>query len=296
MQHVTKSLLSTTFLALLAASQNPVQANETLPSSGILGVPFQLESRTEVDFLNSTDDGPSGQLWRSSLRIPLYFPLAEGTYFLGAVSGTYSDYESAPFTKGGLETWDWSALAAINLNVSNRFDVLVGGMGSFGFEEGSSGDNFTGGGFLAGKIKWTPTFSTSIGALYLTRLEDDSMAVPFVNFDWQITDKLSFVLRGLETRLEYSVSDQWKIYGRGEFDPSGARLKDRKDTDATSFSDRAVRLGLGLQWQPLKSLTLGVDAGVTSHQLSVYEEGGYQATEGSTDVSPYVGLSITGRF
>ena len=296
MLHVTKSLLSSTFLALLAASQTHVQAYETLPTSGILGVPFQLESRTEVDFMNSTADGPSGQLWKSQLRLPLYFPLGKGSFFLGTLSGTYSDYESAPFTTGGLQTWDWSGLAAINLKVNDTWDVFMGGVGSFGFEEGSSGDNFSGGGFLAGKIKWSPTFSTSIGALYLTRLEDDSMMVPFVNFDWQISDNLSFVLRGLETRLEYSVSDQWKIYGRGEFDPSGARLKDRKDSDATSFSDRAVRLGLGLQWQPFKALTLGVDAGVTSHQLSVYEKGGNQVTEGSTDVSPYIGLSITGRF
>lgn len=299
--HMNKSsLLLTGFFTALASSAVAGTSAPTpppMPPAQERDYNFQIDARGDYDFLDSTDDGPSGDIWRTKINLPFALPVSDSVTILGSLTGQYTDYETSPFDDDGLKTWNWSAILGVNVKLNDTWDLSFAGFGNSGHEEGADyDDSYTYGGIAMVGYRWSPTLWTSVGAIYYHRLNDDNVVLPIIQVDWKISDDVHFDIKGLETHLTFKLSEQWSIYARGEIDPNGARIDDRRGSDAYTFSDTSGRVGLGIKWSPNSHFSIGIDGGGVYHDLEVNDEDGDELSSGSPDIAPYVGVSVTARF
>jgi hypothetical protein len=88
----------------------------------------------------------------------------------------------------------------------------------------------------------------------------------------------------------------WSLYLRGEFDPSGARLEPRANTDAVSFDDQGFRAAGGLKWTPCPSFSLSMEGGVAFHEYTLRNDREEILAKDRIDPAPFVGVSARLSF
>ena len=144
--------------------------------------------------------------------------------------------------------------------------------------------------------RFSPTLKVGLGGLYLTRLNEDALVVPALGLDWQVTEQMDIKLSGLDLRAEYDVNEVWSLYLRGEFDPSGARLVPRANTEADSFDDQGFRAAGGLKWTPCPSFSLSMEGGVAFHEYTLRNDREEILAKDRVDPAPFVGVSARLSF
>lgn len=261
------------------------------------GPSLSVEASGQVEFLEKSAAVPSGLVWHSRLALPLYARLSDRWKLTGGLAGEMTDYEQAPFTDRGLTVWKVGASLFSEHKLSDRWSTTVGGFVSLSFEEGADlGESLAGGALATLGYRWSPTLQTSLGPLFISRANDDPLIVPAIGVEWQPTEALLISLRGLRARAQYKVNEEWDLFWRGEWDPSGVRLKERANTRVTGVSDSSFRTGPGVTWHPAKAWSVSVDGGVAFHQVTLLDNGNNEVRKESLDPAAYVGLSVSARF
>lgn len=300
------ALLASGFLCNASAGVEPPAGAPPLPPAplkehtyeglGWLPFPLQLELRGTGEFLDDSDAGPSGTVWRVGARLPFLIPCGDRVTFNGALSGRYSDYEDSPFGDD-FQAWNFGALAWADVKVTDTWSVIGGGLGSVAFESGAErGDSWNGGGLAGIGYTLSDSFKIALGAAVVTRTDDNEAVVPVVLLDWRISDDFFIRVLGLEGRAEYRLSDEWSVFAGAEYDPGAGTLKPRRGVEATSFRDDAIRAGAGVTWRFHKAASLTVGGGVAFHELQLRDERENELAKDHVDPAPYVSVKLTARF
>jgi hypothetical protein len=292
--HVCSSLIFLSSLISYAGEPLKSDIKSSAPPTKPL---YRIELDTMVEFLDASPAGPSGDVWRTELSMPLFIPLSDNWRLGWSLSTKLSDFESAPFDEDGLLLWDFGTFASLSGKLNEKWSVAGSAFVSSTFEDGAGlSDSVNGGAGFAVGYQWSPTLRTSLGALYIHRSFGDSLVVPNIRVDWRISEALSFTISGLKTELKYNLTQDFGLLLAGEFYPGGGKLKDRKNTAARQFEDRAFRFGTGFSWQAAENLTLSLLGGVAFHEISLRDEDDNELTQEDLDLAPYVGLKASYRF
>jgi len=258
---------------------------------------YRVDVEGMVEFLEASPAGPSGDVWRTEVGLPFSIPLAEGWRLAASLSAGLADFESVPYEDDGLLLWDFGTFASLTGSLAGNWTVSAGGFVSSSFEDGAGmDDSVNGGGGLAFGYRWSPRLSASLGALYIYQSFGDSLVVPNIRVDWQISEALSFSIAGLKTTLKQKVDSDVALLLAGEFAPGGGKLKDRRSTEARQFEDRAFRFGAGVEWSPADNVTLTLLGGVALHEVTLRDAEDRELSNDSLDPAPYVSLKLTSRF
>jgi hypothetical protein len=144
--------------------------------------------------------------------------------------------------------------------------------------------------------KFSPTLTVGLGGLYLSRLNEDALVVPALGLDWQASEALKVTLYGLDLRAERTLSPEWSLYLRGEFDPDGALLERRPGSEVDSFTDQGFRAAGGLKWTPIPSMSLSLEGGVAFHEYSLRNDQAEELAKDRIKPAPFVGISARLSF
>lgn len=255
------------------------------------------ELGTQFEFADETPAGPGGDIFRTRLAVPLFVPLSERWRLIGVLRGGWTDYASDPFGGEGLQTWNVGGLLTLNADINESWTGTVGVLGGGSWEDGASfSDSLNGGGLALLSYKFSPKLTVGLGGLYLTRLNEDALVVPALGLDWQASEALKITLYGLDLRAEVTMSSEWAVYLRGEFDPDGALLERRPGSEADSFNDQGFRAAGGLKWTPSPSFSLSLEGGVAFHEYSLRSSQEVELAKDRIDPAPFVGLSARLSF
>jgi hypothetical protein len=258
---------------------------------------FVVDLSGQYEFLDDSQAGPGGDTLRTRVSVPLFIPLSERLRVIGILRGGYNDFSSDPFGGDGFQTWNIGGLLTLDADLNDNWSGTVGVLGGGSWEDGASfSDSLTGGGLGLVSYRFSPTLKVGLGGVYLNRLNEDALIVPALGLDWQPTEDLSVTLYGLDLRAELKLTSDWSVYLRGEFDPDGALLKDRKGIEADSYSDQGFRAAGGLKWTPCPSFSLSVEGGVGFHEYTLRSDQEIELEKDRLDPSPFVGISARLAF
>lgn len=277
-----------------ASGPKAAQSPETAP---YFGFPVTVEASAECELLEKSSLVPSGLVRRGKLNLPLFVPLSDNWRMIGGLSGKTAEYESTPFSPDKLRIWEAGGFLSVEADFTARWTAALGGFSSVNFEEGADlGDSLNLGALTSVSYKWSRNLQTSVGALYLNLPTGDGLVVPTIGLEWQLSDEVLVSIRGLEGRVQRRITDRVDIYWRGEWEPYGARLKRRSNTQAISVSDVSVRTGLGIVWHPSRGWTVTLDGGVAFHTIELQDATNRRIAKDQLDPAPYVGLAISAQF
>ena len=274
-------------------------STEILPPAGSKeAVPnLVIDLDTQFEFADPSTGGPSGDVWHSGASLPLFLPLSTTWRLIGVLRGGFSDYETAPFDSNGLQTWNVGGLVTLDGQLNDTWSAAFGILGGASWEDGASfSDSLNGGGLVMAGYRISPTLKIGVGALYLTRLNEDALIVPALGLDWQVSDRLEVKLYGLDLKAGYGLSDTWSIFLRGEFDPGGAKLQSRSGTRADSFDDQGFRAAGGVTWKPCTWFNLTMEGGVAFHEYTLRNDREEILAKDRLDPAPFVGVSARLAF
>lgn len=258
---------------------------------------FILDLSTQFEFADPSTAGPSGDVIHSRVAVPLFIPLSDNWRLIGVVRGGYSDYETAPFDTNGVQIWNAGGLLTLDGQFNETWSGTFGVLGGASWEEGASfSDSLNGGGLAMAGYRFSPTLKIGLGGLYLTRQNENPLIVPAIGLDWEVTPQFDVKLYGLDLRAEYELNKVWSVFLRGEFDPFGAILKSRPDSEADSFVDQGFRAAGGLTWTPCPSFALTLEGGVAFHEYTLRNDREEILAKDRVDPAPFLGVSARLSF
>lgn len=293
----TLSGVSTSVAGTMVSSSASTSTPTMSRSMESEGPRFFIDLETQFEWSDPTPAGPAGDVIQSRVSVPLFIPLGERWKIAGVIRGGYTDYETSPFGDDGLETWNVGGLITLDGQITDAWSATFAVLGGASWEDGASfSDSFNAGGAVLASYRFSPTLKIGVGGLYLERLNEDPLVVPALALDWQVTDDLDVTLYALDLRAEYDLSDTWSIYVRGEYDPGGALLKDRRDTEADSYDDQGFRTAGGLKWSPTTHFSLSVEGGVAFHEYALRNDNEEELAKDRLDPAPFVGVAARLSF
>ncbi len=268
-----------------------------LPPTAPAAPRLVLDFENSYEFGEDSPAGPGGSIYRSRVSLPFFVPLNRSWRFLGALRGGWSDYESDPFGGSGMETWNTGGLVSLDGDFSETWSGTFGLLGSASWEDGASfSDSWNVGALALANYRFSPGLKVGLGAFYLTRQGGDDLLVPALGLDWQISERFSLKLYGIDAKATWALNEVWSVYLHGEFDPRGAQLRERKGVAAESFRDQGFLATGGLQWTPCQAFRLSVEGGAAFHKYSLFDDAEVELSQDRLAPAPFVSLAARFSF
>lgn len=311
-----RALLFTLCFAGAAVGQTSTpQVGVTLDPETRLGVErynrqgplgFAIYSQGSYDFDADIDNSGEVAVSRFGAGAGMEWQAAEKLIFRLAFDAEWSDYDfSGPVALIGADPSPWEDLQSYRvapsaqIGIDEQWTVLVGGDIRIAYEPGADiGDSITGGGFAGARYQWTDKFALTFGASVQGQLEDDTVVVPLIGVEWEITERLRLDSRGIGLRLGYKLTEQFDIALRGSYDPRSYRLsEDRALNPNGVVNDDRVVVGAELTWRPAPFAVVTLFAGANVWQeFEILNSTGGKITDNETDPAPFIAARATIRF
>lgn len=183
----------------------------------------------------------------------------------------------------------------------SRDDGLLGWFGGMsvalgGEDEADPAESLTVGGM--GGFRWSqsPKLAVEFGVAALSRLEDDAWVWPFLGFEWQATDRLSFEARGTSLQATLELDERWRTFARAEYLLQQFRLNDDNPLPSGVLRDETIRAGVGLERRG-DDVSFEMFGGFDLwRELSTLADGGADVAEAEVDSAPFVALTLRVRL
>lgn len=269
---------------------------------------FNVRGGSILTFETDLDDSPgSVAVWRAGGGVGASFWLTEQVR-LGASFDTevsWYDFDDAvglvPGTDDPLDrAQETSFDAGVLYFHSKEWAWFAGGGVTIGAEEGADiGDAITGGGTIGARWQMDPRFALNFGLAARTRLEEDPLVLPLIGFDWTVNESVRVSSSGpgvfaatdsLGARVFAQVSEDVTVMLGGRWKLREFRL-DESDTIASEgvFRDARFALDVGLLWQPVENISLGLIGGVIPWQeYTIDDEDGNEISEVNSDPAGFI--------
>jgi hypothetical protein len=207
----------------------------------------------------------------------------------GLIAGTANPFEDMHrFNLGGRLTYI----------LDDQWSVYAGGGTEIAGENGAGiGDSTVFGGSLGARCVLDKDLALSLGFAARTSLEARTYYVPWIGVEWQVSDKVSFNVRGLGAELRAQIAREWFASLDTTFEIREYRLNDSNPLPFGVVRDHRVPVGVGLTYRPSGSFDITLRGGVVVwQQFIVDNQNGVQQSETNTQAAPLISLSGQFRF
>lgn len=215
---------------------------------------------------------------------------------------SFFDFQDGAAIGGLVDPFDELHLASLGATLvtrgSNDFSWLVTVYAALGYQSGaelSDGLTFGGGSTLTFRI--SSKLLLTVGAFGNTRLEDDPLVYPWLQLDWQPTERLHVGREGSGVGVGYSWLEHLSAYANVSFVERNYRLADDAPASIASgvVRDDEFALNAGLAWKPEGPWTVELYGGVALRELSLLEDDAGVA-DATVDATPYAALRVGYAF
>lgn len=140
---------------------------------------------------------------------------------------------------------------------------LYGGLelGTAGEDAADLADALFGGGALAVRYAADPDLALIVGVAAQSRFDDSPWVLPYVGFDWDVTERLNLRTEAAEVHAGYRATESLELGLEAVYDFHQYRLNDDGPLRGGSVRDDEVRGGASLAWRPREGVTLELAAG-----------------------------------
>lgn len=133
----------------------------------------------------------------------------------------------------------------------------------------------------------------SAGALVLSRLEDDPLAIPFLGIDWRPNETLHLSAEGPRVRLDLALSERFSLRFESLYAQRQYRLNEDGSGSAPVFRDEAIDLKGELHFAANQHARLVLSAGLAAwREFTFLSDGGQKLLEAEQSKEPFVGLAL----
>jgi len=129
---------------------------------------------------------------------------------------------------------------------------------------------------------------------------NDVPVIPALGARWDFADRWTLLAVYPTPRIEYAFSEQWTAFAGAELVRAACRVAEdfgdrhgRPELNDEDLSYNEWRVGAGARWRIGRGVTLSVDGGWTGEREYVFDD---RDIELETDGSPYVQISVSGRY
>ncbi|MBC7782886.1 MAG: hypothetical protein H7144_03525, partial [Burkholderiales bacterium] len=130
-----------------------------------------------------------------------------------------------------------------------------------------------------------------------TQLEDSPIAVPLINIDWTINDRLRLEVGGLSGTLTYTIDPQWSIFAEGRYELRQYRLADDAIVPEGVLSDASIPLGVGARFSANDNISVSLSGGaVVWREIEFFDDDENSLSDDTTDIAGYVAASVKIAF
>lgn len=294
-------LASSTLLLQDAPTDQPGSSGSLPPTTVRLSVDPRLTFDADV---RGEDAGVL--VSHNGVDLAILAPVNPDLFITAIIGGEVSFYDwsgSNTIFPGNSESFEDLYSVRVLLAARHRIDgpwhVSLGGIGrAQGEAEASFEDSLTGGGFLAAGYDFSPRSRIDFGVGVFTRLEDDTLVIPYFNIQAQLTERVRIEAPGLGLSLITTINDQLEFAVKGEVELRDFRLDDSRPAWRDGvIQDLRVPIGVELIWKPLEYLTLALEGGAVVYQEYEFRDAsGDELNDIETQPAPFVGLRLEYRF
>ncbi len=169
-------------------------------------------------------------------------------------------------------------------------------VGVAGEDAVSLDDSVYTGGALAMRYDASPKFALMLGVAGVSRFDDSTWILPYLGFDWRITESLRLKTEAAEVHMDYDINKAWSFGMEATYGFRQYRLNQEGPLNGGSFRDEEVRAGLNIGWQATDDIRLELSAGKMLWREVRFHDGqaGYlgEAELGKKEYAAF-GLSVT---
>lgn len=155
----------------------------------------------------------------------------------------------------------------------------------FSGEPGANfGDSLRGGAF--GGAEWRPDrhWTFRFGAGGFSRIEEDPLIIPVLTARWVPNEDWSIDIGFPESRIDWRAGETWGLFFAGRFDFRDFRLDQDGPLEDGVLRDDAIRLELGMQWDPNPDTRVRIAVGLPVwREISFDDRNGDQIIEADLD-------------
>jgi hypothetical protein len=129
------------------------------------------------------------------------------------------------------------------------------------------------GGAMAMRYEAAPRFALLAGVAGVSRFEDSPWILPYVGFDWQVTDSLRVLTEAAEIHVDYSPGEKWSLGAVAAYGFRQYRLNEEGPLHGGAFRDEEIRLGGSIGYEPTPAVELGLEVGTLLWREVVFFDG-----------------------
>lgn len=299
--------------------EKPVKAraeptNVDMPAFPQVHYRDMIDLRVQSRFVPASDlGGAEVDLYRPDLRLRVTTPVSQRAVLQAIVQGGPSIYDfSGAGDFLGLgdaagDPVDDLYRAGVSLQgaylitddgdlftAGERWSLLGAVAGRFRWESGAFEDSGTGDGSIGVGYQLPGRLRVAAGLSIGSTLDGGGARVkPMGAFRWRATKKLTVRNRGQGLQIEYRLDKKLEVFVSSFLDGQSFRLSGRPGfRGATTFRDRQVLAGVGLEWKISSLLRFNAEVGAVAwRELRVNERGG-GAESTHADPSAYVEIRL----
>jgi hypothetical protein len=266
-----------------------------------------IGGRGEYQFEADLDSGEgSVSVARAGAELGLSFAVGDRSRLNVSWDSEFSWYDwkdASAFSGSAREPWEDTQQHAIAVQLvvptEGKWAWFVGGGALASYEQGADlGDSMTYGAQGGARYVFSDAFSLSLGVGVRTRLEDDTMVLPIIGFDWKINEKLSLgTKRGIGLELKYQASDAVALTLGSIFDSREFRLRDDGAVRDGVGADRRVPVVAGIEWAVSPTVILSAQGGLIAwSHYKLEDDSGSKVGETDADPAGFIGIGVDFRF
>lgn len=267
---------------------------ETLPPWAASVTPYGRYS-FEADF----EDGQSLSVLRAGADFTVGGPVSQATFISLAVGTEYSNYDFSIAAAGMPDdVYFVDIRPAVSTYLNENLGIYGGLILTAGAEaDAELGDSVAYGAFAGVNYQIAKGVWVGGGVGISTQLEDSPIAVPLVNIDWTINDRLRLEVSGLSGTLTYTIDPQWSVFVEGRYELRQYRLADDAIIAEGVLSDASIPLGVGVRFFANDNITVSLGGGaVVWREIEFFDDDENKISDDTTDITAYVAASVKIAF
>ena len=220
------------------------------------------------------------------------------------IEGSFYQLSGVP-PLGGLMVDPFNDLYRTQLGFSYARVPELGRLGGFagvevtfgGEDEVQTADGVSGGILTGLRYHAATNLTLAAGVAGVSRLEDDARIWPFLGFEWGVTEDLHLSILGPDIELSWQTSESLRAVLIAEYDMRQYRLNRDGATAGAALRDEEIRLGIGIEWSPRKSVRLRLEGGMTYwRELTLLPSEGGTSTASEIEPAPFLGIELNFSF
>lgn len=183
--------------------------------------------------------------------------------------------------------------------INDTWSVVAGGTVRAGYESGADvSEGLTYGGFAAVGYRASANLSWQFGAAVRSQLEDNTLVLPYIGVQYQLSETTALRSKGLGLELSMRINDELTASIFGQYELQAFRLADDNPLLPSGvMEDRMIVLGASAMWRPDEQFTLTATVGAAVwRELDFRDDDGSDLDEVELDPSSMLALRASFNF